>query len=692
MAVCLAFSAALVCAQDAPYVDGQVLVKFRPAATRENVRLAVSDHGFSIAQRFGELSAWRGQEYALIKSDTKNTRELIAELQNDPTVEDVAPDYLKKLAAVPNDPYWPKLWALNNTGQVVNGVAGISGADIKWPSAWALSRPDGTTVVVAVIDTGVNYLHPDLVSNMWVNTGEITNNAIDDDHNGYTNDYYGYDFVGNAGVPPNPSPMDNNTVPGHGTHVAGIIAATGNNGIGVVGVNPRAQIMALKISTDGEYVVTSAAIAAMEYASRLKTNGVNVVAINESYYSTSNSPAEQDEISHVGALGIIVCASAGNGMGGSNVGTNNDVIPEYPASYTCSNIIAVAASDKNDGLSSFSDYGSNSVDLCAPGVDIYSTAVTGHEGYVLSGTSNYFALGLLYAGTTTGITARLYNCGFGYTNNFPAAVSGNVALIERGSNTFVQMVANAMMAHARAAIVYNNKTNSLSWTLDTTTNWIPAVAMTMQDGQTLAAAGTPTVTVVNALSLYASEEGTSMSAGYVSGAVALMAMNFPTENVTTRIARILSNVDAIPSLAGKVHSGGRLNLLKATDTDSDGLPDWWELTYTNNLTAMNGTTDTDKDGFSDLYEFLAGTDPTDSNSFLRLNSVLKTAYTGGVGMVIQWPSVTGRTYSVSRITNIFTTASYSLTSGVAATPPVNVYTDQSSTSTVSFYDINLQVQ
>ncbi len=232
------------------------------------------------------------------------------------------------------------------------------------PDAWD-SETGSSDTIAAVIDTGVEYTHPDLDGNMWTNPGEIADNGIDDDANGYVDDIHGYDFFNDDG-----DPMDDN---GHGTHVAGIIGAEGNNGVGVTGVVWDVRIMAVKfLGSDGSGY-TSDAVEAIEYAA---ANGAKVA--NNSWGGYGSSTALRTAI--CAASNMLVTAAAGNES------NDNDSIPSYPASYDCSNVVAVAAVDNSDDLAYFSNYGSSRVDLAAPGVSILSTYM-GSRYATLSGTS-----------------------------------------------------------------------------------------------------------------------------------------------------------------------------------------------------------------------------------------------------------------------------------------------------------------
>ena len=261
----------------------------------------------------------------------------------------------------PNDPGFQNLWGLHNTGQAP--FYGTAGADIKAPAAWGVTT-GSPGVVVAVIDTGVDYTHPDLAANIWTNPGEIPNNGIDDDGNGYIDDVRGWNFVSKTN-----DPMDDN---GHGTHCAGTIAAVGNNGVGVAGVTWNSKIMPLKFLDSQGSGYTSDAIAAIFYASK---KGVPI--ISNSWNGPGYSQSLKDAIDASSA--VIICAAGNNGA-------NSDVTPQYPAAYSSSNIISVAASNYHDNLAPFSNYGTGSVDLAAPGVSIYSTTTAGGYKY-LNGTS-----------------------------------------------------------------------------------------------------------------------------------------------------------------------------------------------------------------------------------------------------------------------------------------------------------------
>lgn len=662
------------------YVEGDVLITFKPGADLAAGTNALARHSLALKKHFAELSRLRGKHSGLAHDNTRTTAQLIAELQADPAVETAEPNYLRWVTGIPNDTLFTNLWGLHNTGQTVNGNAGTSGADIRFVPAWALARPTTNPVVVAVIDTGVDYTHPDLASNMWTNPGEIPDNGIDDDGNGYVDDVYGYDFADNTA-----NPTDSGY---HGTHVAGTIAAVGNNNLGVIGVNYQARIMALRVSTDGSTILSSAEISALDYATMMKNRGVNLVAINASFGGGGYSSTESAAIQAAGNAGIIFCAAAGNAT------NNNDTAAFYPANYRLNNMIVVAASDQNDALAFFSNYGASTVDLAAPGVNILSTLPVNQattDTSLVQGSTAYSATELTYSGTTTGITATVYYCGLGNPTDFPAGVRSNLALIQRGTLTFSNKVVNAMAAGARGAIIFNNTNGNFLGTLGGSNNWIPAVSIAQADGQTLQALLPATATLINGVNpanIYQYLDGTSMATPHVSGAVAFAAQNFPAETVTQRIQRVLNNVDAVAGLAGKVHTGGRLNLQRIVDTDLNGLPDWWEQQYFGHLTGTGTNADPDHDGLNNLEEFLAGTNPTNASSNLGVK-ILSVSKSNTV--TVAWASVAGKTYWVERATNFPGGFHTVIQTNIAATAPTNSITDTNLPSgKIRFYRVGVE--
>ena len=336
----------IVCLTDSARADETIM-----DAVREKQQM----HGHqTLNQMQNGLELWR------VDSLLTDAYEIWA---NDPRIALIEPNYTFSVAdTFPDDDRIGNLWGLHNTGQ--NG--GSLDADIDAPEAWDLQTGSGE-IVIGVIDSGIDYTHPDLANNIWTNPGEIPGNGIDDDENGYIDDVHGWDFVND-----DPDPMDGN---GHGTHVAGTIAAAGNNEIGISGVSWNASLMALRFLNDSGNGSSYHALLALEYATMMGADITNNSWIGESY-----SGAAQFAINQAGNAGSLYVVCAGNNR------NDNDITPTYPASYLGDNVITVAATTNTDGLSSFSNYGANSVDLGAPGSGILSTKPGG--GYTTkSGTS-----------------------------------------------------------------------------------------------------------------------------------------------------------------------------------------------------------------------------------------------------------------------------------------------------------------
>jgi subtilisin family serine protease len=632
----LSLAAGMAAAEDA-YVEGEVLVTFKPTVDARGAEAALARRSLAVAQRFDRLSRHRGKVSTLVREKNRGTARLLAELRADPSVETAEPNYLRHVsAAVSGEPDFGKLWGLRNTGQTVNGVVGTAGADTRFVEAWALARQNGPEVVVAVADTGMDATHPDLVGNLWTNPGEIAGNGIDDDANGRIDDVHGFDFTGNTGLMSDSGD--------HGTHVAGTIAAGGGNGIGITGLQFRAKLLPLKVSSDGDSISTSSVLAAFDYAVDLKERGVNLVAINASFGGGSSSTTERVAIEALRDAGIVLCAAAGND------GADNDSTASYPANYAVSNIISVAALTPANQLASYSNYGATNVDLAAPGSEIYSTmplSQVSQTNHVKIGATTYSAAGLEYAGTTgaSGITGSLYACGIGQTGQFPAGVAGNIALIQRGTITFAEKVTNAMAAGAVAAVIYDNTSSSITtnpWTLGGANHWIPTIRISQANGQTIAASALPVTSTftrtINTAAAYQYLDGTSMATPQVAGAVAFAAMNFPAESMAQRISRIVTNTTSVPSLAGKVATGGRLDLQKMIDTDNDTLPDWWE----SEQLASTAATDPDGDDSVNADEFLAGTSPANGSSRFAFTDF----QTDATGVTGSFPTIAGRLYQI----------------------------------------------
>ncbi|MFO8006548.1 MAG: S8 family serine peptidase [Candidatus Brocadiia bacterium] len=345
--------------------------------------LLTPDIPFEIVKGMGRV----GQ--VLIRTGGASVSAVDQWLGQNPNVALYAPDGIVSIAASPTDPLYDQLWGMENTGQ----YDGTLDADIDVTEAWDLAT-GGSSVVVAVADTGVDYNHEDLADNMWVNVAEYSGAAnVDDDGNGFVDDIYGFDFYDYSGTGGDGDPMDEN---GHGTHVAGTIGAVANNGVGVAGVNWNASIMALRFlgpAGDGDYVDAGLAV---NYATMMKqeyddgsgdgTAGANVRVVNHSWRGYLDDVFLRNAMwaNNTARQILHVCAA------GNEANDNDGLFAATPASYDLNNVISVAATDRFDEVASFSNFGRESVDLAAPGVAILSTlppGVTGQSYGVFDGTS-----------------------------------------------------------------------------------------------------------------------------------------------------------------------------------------------------------------------------------------------------------------------------------------------------------------
>jgi subtilisin family serine protease len=338
-------------------------------------------------------------------------------------------------------------------------------------SAW-----DKTTgsdnIIIGVIDTGISLTHPDLVSNLWVNPLEVAGNGLDDDGNGYIDDVNGINAITNSG-----NPNDDNS---HGTHVAGIIAATGNNGVGVAGVNWRAKVVGLKFLDASGSGATSNAIKCIYYSTQMKRLGYKVVASNNSWGGGGYSSALGSAIQDAASQNVLFIAAAGNSA------QNIDVSPSYPASYNISNVISVASVTSTSALSSFSNYGT-SVSIAAPGSSIYSTVPGGYATY--SGTS-------MASPQVAGVAALASSA---CSSTFSAAqlkdiiLSTGVTVATLSGKVSTSSIANANSAVIKAQTVCASAT-PVPPTATATATATPTRTATATAGPTLAPTIAPTTT------------------------------------------------------------------------------------------------------------------------------------------------------------------------------------------------------
>ena len=350
------------------HAPDEIIVKFRDRVPEVNRSAVLSRMAGTRLRVFRIVN---GLEHHRLSPDV-SMAEALKRYRQDPDVLYAEPNYIVRTTATPNDARFGELWGLYNNGQ----VGGTPGAHINAPAAWDIST-GSSGVVIAVIDTGIDYNHPDLSANMFRNTPDCNSNGADDDGNGRIDDCYGIDRANNDS-----DPLDDNR---HGTHVAGTIGAVGNDSMGVVGVNWNVNLMACKFLGAAGSGTTANAIGCLEYVKTMKDRGVNVIATNNSWGGGGYSQALFDAIQSHQQAGILFIAAAGNGNA-AGVGVNNDQTPFYPCVFGLSNIICVAATTRSDERAPFSNYGRRTVHIGAPGNDILSTALNGTYE-TLSGTS-----------------------------------------------------------------------------------------------------------------------------------------------------------------------------------------------------------------------------------------------------------------------------------------------------------------
>jgi subtilisin family serine protease len=336
----------------------EVLVKFKSGVSQETIERLTSLRHDRVEDRIENVE---GLE-AIDDLDNADAATVVSEYQQLPEVEYAEPNFEIELDAteasgplvpiLPQDPQFNDQWALANSGQ----RGGKQGADISATLAWATTT-GSDKVVVAVLDSGVDYTHEDLIQNMWMRPASMA--PYHDNELGTIDDENGFNAIDTAS-----DPMDEN---GHGTHCAGIIGAEGENNIGIAGVNWKVKIMPLKFMNAGGFGTTKDAIEAINYVIDRKKAGVNVRIISASWGSTQRSRALEDAIRKAYENDILFVAAAGNST------VSNDRTPHYPSSYNVPNVVSVAALDRHDELARFSNWGAKSVAIAAPGVDILST-------------------------------------------------------------------------------------------------------------------------------------------------------------------------------------------------------------------------------------------------------------------------------------------------------------------------------
>ncbi|MFP4193928.1 MAG: S8 family serine peptidase [Desulfobacterales bacterium] len=563
----------------AEYVKGEVLVKFREGIDLYEAEHAGHSRQMSVASHYKALSQEKKASYMLFKSD-KSTSEMIRELKDDPAVEAVSPNYIRRIMAEPNDPLYDELW----------GYQKIQAED-AWDTNTGSPDIDGEDVIVAIIDSGVDYTHQDLKDNMWTNPDP--EEGVDDIH--------GINAVADTG-----DPMDNH---GHGTHVAGTTGAVGNNGKLITGVNWDVKIMALKALSAFGTGEDADILKCLNYIIEQKEAGQNIVAVNASYGGSGYSEVVKDSIAQLGELGIVFCAAAGNS------GNDNDLIPSYPGSYDLDNIISVAATNPDDELAGFSNYGPSSVDLAAPGTNILSTVPGGgyepepsdvffddmesdDDNWSHGGENDFWEI-------TEDESLSEYKA-WGYSPDIDSSNGTNAWLQadQRSDLSDYQEDKVALGGWLKYEIKDNEDFLYLEVSNDNGDTWTPAGSITGTsdddwkpgffylperfktdkfmfrfrlntddietiDGVYIDDVG---IGIGEGSTATVAYQGTSMAAPHVTGAVALMAAQHPNEDMLTRKNRILSGVDRADLLEGKLSKDARLNLASSINSELDFEP------------------------------------------------------------------------------------------------------------------------
>ena len=573
------------------YVPGEVLVKLKSAlSTHCPADVLQKAAGAGLASSVRRSYPSIGVHLLRISEPGVSVAEAIKRLKAHREFEYAEPNYILRAAATPNDPDFDALWGLNNTGQ----SGGTTDADLDAPEAWDLTTGSGNTII-AVIDSGVAYNHSDLLGNIWINTVEQNGSlGVDDDGNGYVDDIYGWDFVDDDGYP-----TDYNS---HGTHVAGTIAARGNNATGITGVMWRAEIIPIRflgVEGSGD---TAAAAAAIIYAA---DQGARIM--NASWGGYGYSQTLYDAIDYARGKDVLFVAAAGN------ENNDDDANPFYPAGYNLPNIIAVAATDANDDLANFSNYGERSVDLGAPGVSIHSSVplfahdppITVYSQDFDGGVGSLPLLGWGRGGThsTWAVTA---GTGVGGTHSIEDSPSGNYQNDTRSWAGYMTPIPSVKNNRYTLSFKWKGRLETFYDTLDidyspdgANWDWIDyrtggtggsfvddSVQMTevtdlldsfyfgfaidsdsslTYDGAYIDEVVLSREPILISGYSYTDFNGTSMAAPHVSGVAGLILSINPALTHSQVKDIILGNVDLRPSLSGRTSTGGRLNAFAAVN-------------------------------------------------------------------------------------------------------------------------------
>lgn len=548
------------------YKEGEVLVKLSTKTMQ-----AKGEQRFALRHRAQSLKRLNSKGLMKVKLPAgESVENAIASMKNDPDLESVQPNFRYHKTAVPNDTSYASLWGLKNTGQTIAAPVyatnnpGTAGRDMNAEDGWDINT-DCSSVTVAVIDTGINYTHNDLVANMWDGTAA-----------GYPN--HGYDFVDSDN-----DPVD---LDGHGTHVAGTIGAVGNNGTGVTGVCWDANLMAVRVLDENGSGFTSDVVLGINFA---VAQGAKV--INLSLGSTSNDAALTSAVQAASNAGVVLIAAAGNS------GTNNTTTPFYPCNITSSNLLCVAAMDQSYALASFSNFSSTAVDVGAPGTNILSTYHgtvvndTDLTGWTTSPDATWVNKNVTLGGTVYNmlVNPTQWDTGLAdYDNNLDARIykTFNIAGADLATLTFYAFVdtetsTDFFNVNYRAAggdpftagvqlESFDGSTNNTA--ISHSYNITPCIGATCSIGFQLTSNGSITDYGIGLLrftlssttlnnSTYVLLNGTSMASPQVAGIAASLFTYNPAYTAADVIASLKGGGTAVSALSGKSTTGKVADLL-----------------------------------------------------------------------------------------------------------------------------------
>ncbi|HEY1277492.1 MAG TPA: S8 family peptidase [Thermoleophilaceae bacterium] len=567
------------------YLPGEVTVKFRHGLSRSERMDALRDRGAGLKRA---LPMTRTVVARL--PEGRSVGRAVAAFERDPRIVWAERNAYRKGAALPNDPFLAEQWGLGNDGQSVNGVAGAAGADIDAAGAWA--RTTGSpNVKVAIVDSGINFGQPDLAPNVWRNPGESgggrESNGADDDGNGLVDDWRGYDFVQLDN-----DPSDNY---GHGTHVAGIVGARGDNGIGTTGVAWRVTLIPARVLNNLDEGGCAEEAAGMAYGVWAGAQVVNMSA------GGSLCQAEKDVIDSAPDVLFVFPAM--------NDGADDDATPVYPCAFPEANILCVAATDSSDRLADFSNYGARSVDLAAPGKDVLSPYVKWGPGETLFSDGFETPLGdrWLRGGSPDTWERNLVHrrTGSFSLDDYPAGnATNNYARLDldlsNRRDCAVSVWVEPSLRPYDPTVPFDQQERLIAETSPDGVNWRevdallgvgpyyhwlldlslleqrsagavrfrlvadspgPLEYVALDDLEVFCVP--PVEDYTGARDEFIFDWGTSMAAPHVAGVAALLLSLHPGWTASQLKDRILSTVDPLPSLAGRTVSGGRLNAARA---------------------------------------------------------------------------------------------------------------------------------